>query len=204
MGPAPRPGEPSEAFGGSLCWECGQDKGEAGRRAQALDLEPASWCGSCSPTHGLRDKPRHLSGPQVSLSMKWSNIATCLPALLGGEVTDNSWWWVLWRAMLPLGRDRRLWGQGHVGVHVCAPVRNRGWGRGQAGGDQRHPRDNRDNRQGAISWDTGCKSRRPRALSGLCREQHSHLASGETEAQRKEASAPGHGARGSFPTEGEW
>lgn len=138
---------------------------------------------------GLRDKPRHLSGTQVSLSMKWSNIATCLPALLGGEGTDNSWWWVLWRAMLPLGRDRRLWGQGHVRVHVCVPVRNWGWGPGQAGGDQRHPRDNRDNGQGAISWDTGCKSRRPRALSGLCREPRSHLASGETEAQRKEASA---------------
>lgn len=75
---------------------------------------------------GLRDKPRHLSGTQVSLSMKWSNIATCLPALLGREGTDNSWWWVLWRAMLLLGRDRRIWGQGHVGVHVCAPVHNGG------------------------------------------------------------------------------
>lgn len=33
--------------------------------------------------------------------------------------------------LLLLGRDQRIWGQGHVGVHVCVPVHN--WGAGLGG-----------------------------------------------------------------------
>lgn len=62
--------------------------------------------------------------------------------------------------LLLLGSDQRIWGRGHVGVHVCVPVHN--WGGGARQVEIRGIRELRGRVQ--ISWDTGYKSQRPRAL----------------------------------------